>query len=181
MLGIDRLIIGCLVLLSIMFASGCFPSYPSGSSKYTNNLLIDNGIVYEHAVLSQVSGDSVLVVPKNTQVIVDETIVRPALTIQKKQMILGHPTKKVSIETNKQRMGVVACYGESETRLATYGEYTLPDHGGTSIQLTLTVPTETKVVYAEELGGSQSVGNAIVENETSDADAWVKVAANEMF
>ncbi|PQO37656.1 hypothetical protein DTL21_06840 [Bremerella cremea] len=54
-MGIDRNIAVCLIPLSALLATGCFPSYPPGSSKYTNNLLVDNGIVYEHAVLTQVA------------------------------------------------------------------------------------------------------------------------------
>lgn len=55
MLGINYNFVVCLIPLSALLATGCFPSYPSGFSKYTNNLLVDNGIVYEHAVLTQVA------------------------------------------------------------------------------------------------------------------------------
>lgn len=181
MWGINYNFAACLIPLSALLATGCFPSYPSGSSKYTNNLLVDNGIVYEHAVLTQVAAGSQLIVPTNTKVIVDDTITRPMLAILKRQSIFAHPTKPISIEENKKRMGVVALYRETETRLATYGEYTLPGHGGTSVELTLTVPPEMKVATAEELGGPKSIGNTVVEEEAEDSAAWEKVAAVEMF
>jgi hypothetical protein len=113
----------------------------------------------------QMPPDTTLVLPTGSEVVTVAGSTHVRLQVKKSLDVFAHPPKRVSIVEVKDKMGIAIMRQGAALRVATYGEFAAPGHGGASIDLTVDIPEDIEVSFEDELKGFDSQANQVEDLE----------------
>src|SRR5690348_12449225 len=155
------LFVGIAVLAGIV--NGCRSEMHS-SIRYRKTIdgLITNGTAFDRAELP-LDRCAHLVVPVGAVITHDAKPGTCVLRIEKTLNVLAHPVRAISIVEQRKEMGCALLRSADSLLVSTFGEFATPGHGGATVRLSVSVPSNVQVDVDETLAGPDSQANRFFE------------------
>jgi hypothetical protein len=137
--------------------------------------LVVNGTAYERSQLD-LMGKGTIVIPENAVLEIVPCDKPCEVLIAKRLSVYAHPVEKITIVGKRHDMGCAVASRGDAIFVGTIGEYELPDHGGTSVELTFHIPEDIVVERRANLNGRKSMANMALNLDENTARAFASEA-----
>ena len=113
-------------------------------SSFSVSRLVTNGSGYEFVSIRIPSSVTTVVVPEGSVVLQETERELADIYLKKTLSYVGHPARRMSMETERGKMGIVVKVYRNTLMLSTYGGWGSIE-GGQNVKLAIVVPAEVRV------------------------------------